>query len=243
MNSAGALAVVVALAVIAWPRRRAPGEAMVAHEPRLPSGGPMAWFAAVDEWRARRAKNSTKGVEAELLGVVEALAGALEAGLAPGPALALAADGVTGELGEALAGVERRARMGDGLAAGWLEAARRLDNAELGLLGRAWSLSEETGTPLADAARTAARVLRDQRDQRDRTRTAVTGAQATMTLLTVLPAAGPLLGMFMGVDVLHVYATSPIVWAALGAGVVLVLIGRVWVQRLITHTLAGEVLR
>ncbi len=237
-------ALLVVLAALVWPRRGTGGGratlVLTTTEPsRFAFLGVDPVAAVRDVVRRRRGSD----IDRELLPVVEALAGALRAGLPPGQALSLAATDVTGPFAEVLKGVERRARLGDGLAVGWGEAAERLDNEELRVLARAWSLSEETGTPLADAAQTTAAVLREEREQRARTKSAVAGARTTMTILSVLPLAGPVLAGFMGLDMRAVYAESPVVWAALGAGLVLVLVGRWWVGRLVTHTLAGPVLR
>ncbi|STD15785.1 Flp pilus assembly protein TadB [Dermatophilus congolensis] len=234
MISAWIPALLAGTAITLWPTQHPTNT----HPNHIPTSPRHAFTA----WKKQRHRDSHTGIEKDLLNVVEALSGALRAGLPPAAALALAREGITGKLGDALTTVEHRARMGEGLAAGWSEAARRINNPELALLARAWSLSEETGTPLAEAAHTATRVLRDRRDQRERTRSAIAGAKATMTLLTLLPATGPLLGLLLGVDLLHVYSTTPLVWAALAAGIILILIGRTWVNHLITHTLAGPVL-
>lgn len=244
MNSLAMPVLLIVLAWLLWPRRAGTRAAHVLNRGR--QAPDWRELLAADPLAAARELLSTgrgADVDRELLLVVEALAGALRAGLPPGQALALAATDVKGSLAAVLAGVERRARLGEGLAVGWSEAAERLDNDELRVLARAWSLSEETGTPLADAALTTAAVLREEREQRGRTRSAVAGAHTTMTILTVLPLGGPLLAWFMGLDMQAVYARSPVVWAALGAGLVLVLVGRWWVARLVAHTLAGPVLR
>lgn len=235
----------VVAAFLVWPRRQGGRAALVLATPRVRPTGAAELLASDPVELARRFVRRRRGddVDTQLLPVVEALAGALRAGLPPGQALALAAIDVSGPFAEVLRGVERRARLGEGLAVGWAQAAERLDNDELRVLARAWSLSEETGTPLADAAVTTAAVLREEREQRGRTRSAVAGARTTMTILTLLPLGGPVLAAFMGLDMRRVYAESPVVWAALGAGIVLVLVGRWWVARLVSHTLAGPVLR
>lgn len=244
MNTVAVQVLLIVLAWLMWPRQ--PGMRAAHMLTRRRSGLEWQTMLAADPVAAARELLRTRrgtDVDRELLLVVEALAGALRAGLPPAQALALAATDVKGPLAAVLAAVGRRARLGEGLAVGWNEAAERLDNDELRVLARAWSLSEETGTPLADAASTTAAVLREEREQRGRTKSAVAGARTTMTILTVLPLGGPLLAWFMGLDMQAVYARSPLVWAALGAGLVLVLVGRWWVARLVAHTLAGPVLR
>ncbi|WP_208311119.1 type II secretion system F family protein, partial [Dermatophilus congolensis] len=139
MISAWIPALLTAAAITLWPTQHPTNT----HPNHIPTSPRHAFTA----WKKQRHRDSHTGIEKDLLNVVEALSGALRAGLPPAAALALAREGITGKLGNALTTVEHRARMGEGLAAGWSEAARRINNPELALLARAWSLSEETGTP------------------------------------------------------------------------------------------------
>lgn len=96
-----------------------------------------------------------------------------------------------------------------------------------------------SGAPLAAAAQTAARLLREDRDRRRSTAGAVAGARTTMTILTILPLGGPPLAMIMGLDLGRLYLSSPAVWACLVLGAVLVLLGRFWVERLVVAATRG----
>ena len=151
--------------------------------------------------RRRRAGGRTT---ADLLAVVEAVLPALEAGLTPGAALALAAD-------VAPAGSRPRA---DAAAGDRLAAAQRPGRAdrpgsgrrpprqprapELRLLAQAWSLTEDLGAPLAEAMRTTAGLLRARLRAERRTAGAVAGARATMNVLTALPFGGPFVAVALG---------------------------------------------
>ncbi|MGN6637106.1 MAG: type II secretion system F family protein, partial [Oryzihumus sp.] len=120
--------------------------------------------------------------------------------------------------------------------------AGTLDSRELGVLAAAWSLSEETGGPLADAVRTAGAVVRGSMAQRERMLAAVAGARSTMTILTALPIGGPLIALAVGLDPSRLYLGSPLNQLCLVMGVVLALAGRVWVRRLVAGAVRGPVL-
>ena len=63
-----------------------------------------------------------------------------------------------------------------------------------------------------------------------------------MTILTILPVGGPLLAAAMGLDLGRLYLSSPLVWGCLAAGLALVLVGRLWVARLVAHAMHGPML-
>lgn len=233
----------LAASVCAWPGRG--GAADDAEPVESPRG------AAIRRWW-RRLRRDSAGEDTEILVLVEGLAAGLEAGLTPVAALVIAARGLTasnrddpdsaGPVARAVPGMLVRARTGDGLGSAWSDLAEQTGLAELRLVARSWSLSETTGAPLAHAARTAARLVRENRDQRRRAATAVAGAKATMTILTLLPLGGPVLAAVMGIDLLGLYTSSPLVWFCLAAGIGLVVVGRWWVRRLVVVALRGPVL-
>ena len=201
-------------------------------------------------WSRRRRRAS--GPELALT-VAEAVAPALEAGLSPAAALVHAVeDLVAGDVrsgGTAPArdlsrwAMEVRAAVttGESCASLLSRGASALDSPELALLARAWALTEETGGPLADAARTTAGLIRSTRSQRLRLTAAVAGARSTMNLLTVLPLGGPLLALSLGVDPASVYLGSPLCLVCPVAGILLALVGRAWVRRLVAGAVAGPV--
>ncbi|HET7661731.1 MAG TPA: type II secretion system F family protein, partial [Oryzihumus sp.] len=195
--------------------------------------------------RARR----DRVVAHTVLALVDAVAPALEAGLPPAAAFVLAADSV--------APVEEPR---PGAASAWVRTAGRavadgapvsgvlrrgggtLVSRELGVLAAAWSLSEETGGPLADAVRTAGSVVRGSMAQRERMLAAVAGARSTMNILTVLPLGGPLIALAVGLDPSRLYLGSALNQVCLVIGVVLALAGRAWVRRLVAGAVRGPVL-
>jgi tight adherence protein B len=115
----------------------------------------------------------------------------------------------------------------------WADWSARTSSDELAFVAAAWQLSERTGAPLAAAVERAARGLRDVRRRQGRVSAAVAGPRATVTVLTGLPLAGPLLGLACGVDPHALYLGSPLSTWAVVAGAGLVLLGRWWCTRMV----------
>jgi tight adherence protein B len=240
-----AIAVLAAAAVLAWPLRRS--AALAWPQPAgsaAPFPGPRVRGSILGSVSRRR---RTSQDAADLLAVVEAVLPALEAGLTPGAALALAAD-------VAPAGsrprptpllVSRLARLsaqGVPIGPAWAEAAGAAEGPELRLLAQAWSLTEDLGAPLAEAMRTTAGLLRARVRAERRTAGAVAGARATMNVLTALPFGGPLVAVALGVGPRELYAGSAVTAVCLVAGGLLVLGGRWWVARMVRAVARGPVL-
>lgn len=192
---------------------------------------------------------SKRGVTSQaLLGLLEAVAPALEAGMAPAAALRLAAD-ASMESGrvDALAALARSmaASAADGapLAPRWREAAESAGSVELLLLAQAWSLTEDMGVPLAQAVRTTAGLLEARVAHERRLAGAVAGANATVNVLTVLPIGGPLLALALGIRPGELYSGSSLTQGCLVLGVALAVIGRCWVRRMVRGVARGPVIR
>ncbi len=235
-----AAGLLVGLAVLLWVRRPAPGHRLLTQAPAIapPPGRLRRW------WAARR----TGSREDDVLRLIEAVGAALDAGLAPAEALVAVAESRSAAAGrrraitaldEALPALVLRARTGEHLAPAWRDFAQASGSPEVLLLARAWALSEASGAPLAAAAQTAARLLREDRDRRRSTAGAIAGARTTMTILTILPLGGPVLAMAMGLDLSRLYLSSPPVWACLVIGAILVVVGRLWVGRLVVAATRG----
>ena len=201
--------------------------------------GSRGWPA----WRRRRVADDS----VDLLALVEAVLPALQAGLAPGAALGLAADATTsgGPSGPTAALAHHLAALSaQGLPIGplWAQAATAWQSRELRLLAQAWSLTEDLGAPLAEAVLTTAGLLRARLRAERRVAAAVAGARATMNVLTALPLGGPFLALALGVGPSELYGSSPLTGGCLAAGGVLVLAGRSWVARMVRAVTRGPVL-
>jgi tight adherence protein B len=206
------------------------------------------------EWRLRRRPDDLLAGALDLLSGIGA---GLEAGLPPGRAIELAATSVVGAdqlrfaagqrpRGEqppaavpvpAVAGLAsdlvRAGRLVRPASTVWDDWASRSGSDELAFVAAAWRLSERTGAPLAAAVERAARGLRDVRRRRGRVSAAVAGPRATVTVLTALPLAGPLLGLACGVDPRTLYLGSPLSTAAVVVGAGLAVLGRWWCARMV----------
>jgi tight adherence protein B len=191
---------------------------------------------------------SVAGVSSrDLLSLLEAIAPALEAGMAPASALRIAAEARTSpgqpDPVTALAGtMASAADEGASLGPLWREAAESAGSAELLLLSQAWSLTEDLGVPLAQAVRTTACLLEARLAHERRLAGAVAGANATVNVLTVLPLGGPLLGLLLGIGPAELYGGSRLTQASLVLGLLLAGLGRWWVHRMVRAVARGPVI-
>lgn len=241
LTAALVIAALAAAGALAWPGRRAPegvrlGRAGVG-EGAGPRRGATFWQEdPIDLLRRRRARLGGEPFEAALLALLDAVAAALRAGLPPVRALELGAvtlpTDAPPELLDLVEAVVDTSRDGLAVAPVWRNVAAAGRSAVLHTVAAAWGLSESTGCPLAEAVERAAAELRSALATRRKVRAAVAGPQATVTVLTVLPLAGPLFGLASGVGPGELYG-NPIALACLIAGLALLWVGRRWCRRLV----------
>jgi tight adherence protein B len=117
----------------------------------------------------------------------------------------------------------------------WLQAATAAKVDELEVVAAAWTLADTAGVALADAVELAARLLRESRTRQARLEVLLAGPRATMLLLTVLPMAGPLVGLLFGIDPLTLYGGSSLALGSLCCGLALLVLGRIWCRALLRH--------
>ncbi|MEU1278818.1 type II secretion system F family protein [Streptomyces sp. NPDC005805] len=165
-----------------------------------------------------------------------AVAGELRAGLQPGQALRTGARS-TGALGDAEPAVLAAARFGGDVPEALRDASRQ-DGAE-GLAGMAacWQVAVDSGAGLAAGLDRLEAALRAEREQREELRAQLAGAQSTVVLLALLPAAGLAMGWALGADPLRVLFHTPAGYACLVAGGLLEAAGLLWAGRIVR---AGE---
>lgn len=189
---------------------------------------------AFGRWRASRHAGD---VEAAALALLDAAGPGLHAGLTPAAAVRLAATSAHGlpsvELRQFVEGLEHAALMGLPASGAWVDLAARSGSGPIAFVAGAWRLSEVTGAPLAEAVERAAEALRDARARQRRVAVAVAGPRATVFVLTALPLTGPLFGLACGLSPLELYLGSSLAAVSVGAGVILVVVGRLWCRRLV----------
>lgn len=189
-------------------------------------------------WRAhRRASDAVDARDDELPALLDVLAPSLRAGRTPAEAVDLACSVVRVPLADDL----RRATRA-GIPLDTVIATHARSDAAVRFFGQAWQLSATIGCPLAQATEVAGRGARARLDHRRHVESATAGSRATVRVLAVLPLAGPLLAMAVGVDPVETYLASPPTWVALAAGVVLVVVGHRWVTASVARAVRGPVL-
>jgi tight adherence protein B len=242
----------VAAGTLMWPERFGPRVVATLHgvsSVSVPVGGSQPLLvSARDRVRRLLPGRSTAGLTAlDLLGLLESIAPALDAGMAPASALRIAADARSGAgrldpLAELAGNIASAAADGVRLGPLWREAAESEGSAELLLLAQAWSLTEDMGVPLAQAVRTTAGLLEARIAHERRLAGAVAGARATVNLLTVLPIGGPLLALVLGIGPGELYGGSRLTQGSLVLGLCLAGVGRWWVHRMIRAVARGPVM-
>lgn len=241
-----------AVGILLWPERF--GRRRLAILPRASSAstsvkGSRSVFASTRE-RARRCilgRPAAGVTPQDLLGLLEAVAPALEAGMAPASALRIAADARSGSghldpLAALASDIASAAAQGATFGPLWGKAAESTGSAELLLLAQAWSLTEDMGVPLARAVRTTAGLVEARIAHERRLAGALAGAKATVNMLSVLPIGGPLLALVLGIGPGELYGGSRLTQASLVLGLCLAGIGRWWVHRMVGAVARGPVI-
>ncbi|MGY6497788.1 MAG: type II secretion system F family protein, partial [Microcella sp.] len=101
-------------------------------------------------------------------------------------------------------------------------------------LTAAWRIAATAGAPLSAVLRSIADALRDRADARREIAVALAAPRATARLVLWLPAAGMLLALLIGVDVVAT-VVNPIGLVSVVAGLGLVHAGRRWTSRLLAE--------
>ncbi len=125
------------------------------------AGGAAVVFA----WRflgrlqGPQARRRAAAIEADLPGALDLLVAGFVAGLSPGPALALVAEALPGDVGDEFAAIRRRLDLGTDPATVWSELS---SHPQLGPLGRALGRAHGRGASVVIATERLAEELREQ---------------------------------------------------------------------------------
>ena len=186
-------------------------------------------------WRTGR----TDGGDA-VAGFAELLALCLRSGLPPNEAIRIARRDATSADPRVTAMADFLADLDAGGASTPPCGSRPGSEAGSSLLAAAWRLGLECGAPLTDAVEASASAIRAQHVAHRRAEVARAGPQASMWLLSVLPLAGPLAAVAIGVDPMTTFG-QPVALASLAAGLVLTATGWWWSRRLLARAEAPTV--
>lgn len=219
-------------------------------------GGLRAVLAAdpLELWRERRARR--RAGPSDLVPTLDQLAVALRAGLPVTSAVEAVADVAPRERASLSRSLLEATRddpidpshpaqrvqqvqqiQGASVASRLKQAAADHGDPALGFVAAAWQLSDEHGAPLADAVSHGAAQARRRSALATRISVAVAGPLATVRVLMVLPLAGPLFGLAVGLSPVEQYVGSPAAAASAVTGAGLVLAGRAWCRRMIRRVL------
>ncbi len=201
-------------------------------------GGSMVLAAAVVViawwWPVSMARARAERFREALPGALEAMAASLDAGVAVREAvLATAQDGQE-SVSEAFGEVAREVELGRRLEDATHALARRVQVEELTYFGAAIRLSSQTGADLAGLLRQMAQALRDRHEARAELRALTTQGRLSAYILTALPWGIAAVFYLMDPQYGHILLATRGGWIILIMAVVLLTLGWVSVQRILT---------
>jgi tight adherence protein B len=178
-------------------------------------------------WRGRRDRARAARTRAMVLEACEVMATELRAGRPPPRAL---------EHGMAvlpeLANVVASARLGGDVPDALRKIANRPGAAALRSVAAGWQIATRTGASLAGVVENVVSGIRDDDAARLEVEASLGPPRATARLLALLPVAGLALGSSIGADPLRILLFNGFGRVCLGVGVLLALLGMLWVERI-----------
>lgn len=169
------------------------------------------------------------------IAVIDRAAALLRIGMPPATVTAQLAEVSDSDLAAVLTRVSRSMSLGDDPRTAIARHAGGLPPTLAEVLvgmGAVWEVAESAGAPAADVLTRYAHSRREIADAERERLVALAGPQATVTVLTWLPAAGLGLALLIGAD-LGSLLGSPLGLASIGGGVILLACGRVWMTRML----------
>jgi tight adherence protein B len=169
------------------------------------------------------------------IAVIDRAAALLRIGLPPETVTIQLAEVSDADLAAVLTRVSRSMSLGDEPDVAFARHADALPGPLAQVLtgmGSVWAVAESAGAPAADVLERYARSRREIAEAERERAVALAGPQATVTVLTWLPAAGLGLALLIGADPLSLLG-SPAGLVSIGSGVVLLAAGRLWMRRML----------
>lgn len=169
------------------------------------------------------------------IAVIDRAAALLRIGMPPVTVTMQLAEVSDSDLAEVLTRVSRSMSLGDDPRTAIERHVGRLPPTLAEVLvgmGAVWEVAESAGAPAAEVLTRYAHSRREIADAERERVVALAGPQATVTVLTWLPAAGLGLALLIGAD-LGTLLGSPVGLASIGGGIVLLACGRVWMKRML----------
>lgn len=193
-------------------------------------------------YRRRTADHTQTAATRDVADALGALIAELRAGAHAAAAAESAAADAEPPAARALRTAAATARLGGAVAPALADrAATDLALAmPLARLARAWALADRYGVALADLLADVRRDLDHRARFAGRVRAAMSGPQATASVLAVLPLLGVLLGEAIGAAPLHVLTGTPAGQALLVVGVTLLCAGLRWSDWLIDRAIRHQ---
>lgn len=185
----------------------------------------LAATAGAVLWRRRRRRRTADEVGARVLRACEELAADLRSDVGPDAALRRGADDWP-----LLAPVTRAQELGLPVPAALRELAATPGAGDLRVVAAAWEVARDTGPGLASTLDRVAESLRADRATARVVAAELASARATARLLAVLPVAVLMVGG--GREPWRFLVGSPLGWACLGGGLLLVVAGLAWLEAL-----------
>lgn len=164
--------------------------------------------------------------------VCEGLAAELHAGRSPSEALRRAIEVLEPGLVDELEPTLVAARTGEDVPGALWHAGARPGAAGLRRLAVCFRIGAGSGGAFAPAVERLGAALRDEEGARQEVNAQLAGARATARLLAALPFVGMLLGLGLGVDPFAFWFASPLGAGCLALGVLLDVLGLLWMRRL-----------
>jgi tight adherence protein B len=176
---------------------------------------------------ARLARRRRRVRQLAVIEMCDALSAELRGGLPAASALERACDAYP-----QWAPVVAASRLGGDVVAALRRASREPGAEGLGFIAAGWEVAGSAGAALAGVLERVAAGLRSDEDARAEVVACLGPVRATAKLLAVLPVFGLALGSSMGARPVSFLLSSGAGVACLGAGLVLVSVGVLWVERL-----------